>query len=130
MAEGVFPELSYKIVGIAFKIFNESGYGFPENYYQKVFSTLLNKEKIPHQREKCIQLTFAGEKIGKYFIDFLVDNKIVVELKVRPSIGYTNIRQVMGYLKSGQYWLAILIYFTRQGIKYRRILNSDLRTST
>ena len=127
MPEAIFPELRYKVVGVAFKVFNEAGYGHPEKYYQKAFSILLDQEKILYKREQCIQLTFAGESAGKYFVDFVVEDKIIVELKVRPSIGYTNIRQVMGYLKAGRFRLAILIYFTRVGVKYRRVLNGEMK---
>lgn len=126
MTEAIFPLLSYKIIGLAFKVFNEAGYGFPEKYYQKAFSILLDKEKIPYTKELCIKLRFADMDAGKYFADFAIDDKIIIELKVRPSIGYTNIKQVIGYLKAGNYRLAMLIYFTRTGVKYRRVLNSAI----
>ena len=50
--------------------------------------------------------------------------KIIVELKIRPRIGYTHIKQDFSYLRTTGYKLAILIYFTREGVKYRRVLNS------
>lgn len=57
-------------------------------------------------------------------MDFVIDNKIVVEFKVRPRLGYIDIKQVLNYLKVGGFKLAIIIYFTNSGIKYRRIVNS------
>ena len=57
-------------------------------------------------------------------MDFVVDNKLVVELKVRPRLGYIHIKQVMNYLKVTGYKLALLIYFTKEGVKYRRIINT------
>jgi len=56
--------------------------------------------------------------------DFLVDNKIIIELKVRPRIGYVHIKQLLAYLKMTELKLAIIIYFTQDGVKYRRIVNS------
>ncbi len=122
--ELIYPELSYKLVGLAFKIFNEFGYGMAEKFYQQAFAKSLAEEGFKFQREKLVRLKFLDAPIGKYFLDFVVDEKIVVELKVKPQLGYIHIKQVTSYLKSAGYHLAILIYFTRDGVKYRRILNA------
>lgn len=119
----LFPELSYQLVGCAFDIYNELGYGLPEKTYQKAYAASLEKLNLPYEKEKLVHLTYAGAIIGNLFLDFMVDNKVVVELKVRPRLGYSHIRQVMNYLKSGGYKLAILIYFTKDGVQYRRVLN-------
>ena len=120
----IYPELSYKLVGIAFKIFNDVGFGMPEKYYQLVFAKELKSEKLVYEKEKLVNIKYKEDNIGRFFLDFLVDNKIVVELKVRPRFGYVHIRQVLDYLKVSNNKLAILIYFTRDGVKYKRVLNS------
>lgn len=70
-------------------------------------------------------IDYKNQSIGRYFLDFVVDNKIVVELKIKPKFGYVHIKQVLEYLKAGSYKLAILIYFTRDGVKYKRIVNAS-----
>ena len=120
----IYPELSYKIVGSAFEVFNGLGYGLNEKYYQRAFEKALEQRRIPFKKEQQIKLYYGGQPIGSYFLDFVIENKIIVELKVRPKLGYVNVRQVMSYLKTAGYKLAILIYFTREGIKYRRIINT------
>ena len=120
----IYPELSYKIVGIAFKIFNACGYGRSERYYQAAFAEELEQEKIKFKKEQMVKTEYAGKEIGNYFLDFVVEDKIIVEFKIRPRLGYIHIKQVMDYLKSAGYKLALLIYFTRNGVKYRRIVNS------
>ena len=119
----IYPELSYKLVGSAFKIFNDLGYGFPEKHYQQAFGELLKQQGFAFKREYFVQLEYLGEKIGKYFLDFVVDEKIVIELKVKSKMGYVHIKQVVCYLRSTGYKLAILIHLTRDGVKYRRIVN-------
>ena len=119
----IYPELSYKIIGIAFKIFNEYGFGMSEKFYQRVFTKEFENEKLGYEREKLIKLSHEGQTVVSYFLDFVVENKIIVELKIKPRFGYIHIRQVLAYLKSAGYKLAIIIYFTRDGIKYRRIVN-------
>jgi len=69
-------------------------------------------------------IKYNNDDIGKYFADFLVENKIIVELKTRPRLGYVHLRQVLEYLRRADIKLAILIYFTKSGVKYRRVLNS------
>ncbi len=120
----IYSEISYKIVGIAFDIFNKLGYGFQEKYYQRAFAKELDLLKIKYEKEKNIDVKYKDESIGRYLMDFVVDNKIVVEFKVRPRLGYIDIKQVLNYLKVGGFKLAIIIYFTNSGVKYRRIVNS------
>jgi len=119
----VYPKLSYKIIGIAYEVFNEIGFGKEEKYYQRAFEIVLKDKKLRYEREKTIPIKFKEKSIGRYFLDFVVEDKIVVELKVRPCLGYVHIKQTMNYLKSANYKLAILIYFTKTGVKFRRIIN-------
>lgn len=122
-AKVIYPELSYKIVGAAFNVFNDISYGMNEKYYQHAFAKALECGKVPFKKEQMVKLNYDGRSIGTYFLDFVADDKIIVELKVRQRLGYIHIKQVMSYLKVTGYKLAILIYFTRDGIKYRRIVN-------
>lgn len=119
----IYKDLSYQIVGAAFNVFNELGYGMQEKYYQRSFEKELAKLSIPYEKEKFIRLAYHSEPIGNYFADFIVADKIVVELKTRPRFGYIHIKQVVEYLNKFQKKLAIIIYFTKDGVRYRRIIN-------
>ena len=123
MNDVIYPELSYKIIGAAFRVFNNVGYGMSEKFYQQAFAKELEILQIGFEKEKLVNIIYGGESIGKYFLDFVVDGKVVVELKVRPRLGYVHIKQVMSYLKTTGHKLAILVYFTRDGVRYRRVLN-------
>lgn len=122
----IYPELSYKIIGIAFKIFNEIGYGPKEKYFQRIFALELLREGMKYKKELCVDLIYQDHSVGKYFLDFVVEDKIIVELKVRPKLGYVYARQVIEYLKRANKKLAILIFFTKDGVKYRRIVNPNI----
>jgi len=124
MAELIYPELSYKILGLAFKVFNDNGYGMSERFYQQALADQLTVAEIAFSRELLLSQSINGQKVGKYYADFVVDCKVLLELKVVARFGYVHIKQVMDYLKIGNYKLAILLYFTRDGVKYRRVLNS------
>jgi GxxExxY protein len=77
----VYPELSYKLMGIAFDIHNILGPGFSENIYEAAFVKELANNQIPFEQQKQIEVCYKGEIIGVYRLDLLIDNKIVIELK-------------------------------------------------
>jgi len=121
----IYPELSYQIIGASFDVFNELGFGMSEKYYQKAFAKELERRDIQFVREQLVRLDYKGQPMGRYSLDFVVNKEVVVELKVRPRLGYVHIKQTIGYLKTTGHKLAIIIYFTPEGIKYRRVLNVD-----
>lgn len=120
----IYKDLSYTIIGVAYKTFKATGYGMPEKYCQGVFAEELNKAGLKFEKELAAALSYEGKIITKYYLDFMIEDSVIVELKVRPKIGYTHIDQVMGYLEATNKKLAILIYFTKDGVKFRRVLNS------
>ncbi len=120
----LYPELSYQIIGSAFKVLNKLGLGHKEIYYARALAEEFESGNISFEKEKTFHLLYNDKIIGDYRPDFLVDNKIIIELKVRPRIGYVHIKQLLAYLKMTELKLAIIIYFTQDGVKYRRIVNS------
>ena len=120
----IYPELSYKIVGSGFNVFNELGAGLSEKIYQAALAKEFAHKNIFFEREVYIPLEYQNENVGRYFADFIVDNKVIVELKVVSKLGYAHTKQLLGYLRSSRIKLGILLYFTNEGVKYRRVLNS------
>jgi len=118
----VLPELSYRILGAAFSVYNQLGWGHLEVIYQRALAEEFKQKGIVFEREKRIPLLYGQNQIGEYILDFIVDGKIAVELKTRPRLGYTHIKQVAAYLKGTKLQLAILIYFTKNGVVSRRVL--------
>ncbi len=123
MARLIHPELSYKTMGIIFKVYNDLGYGYQEKYYQRAAALEFDKEKIRYIREKEVKLKYNDKNIGKYFLDFIVNDRIVLELKIANYFHSRDIKQILGYLKATGLQLGILIIFTSKGIKYKRIIN-------
>ena len=119
----IYPELSYKIVGLCFEVYNNLGYGYHEKYYQKAFAELLETNKITYKKELMHSIKFKDKIIGRYFMDFMVDGKVVVEFKVADDFYQLHINQVLAYLKSVSLKLGILVLFTKNGIKYKRLVN-------
>lgn len=123
----VFPELSYQILGAAFGVFNNLDWGFSEKDYGRALAEEFSKRNIKFEREVYVPLKYGSKNTSRYFADFIVEDSILIELKIAARLGYTHIRQVLEYLRCGGYRLGLLIYFTKDGVKYRRVLNSGTR---
>lgn len=119
----VYKELSYVIVGILFEVFNELGYGYQEKHYQKAIEKSFSSNKIKFRSQVPYKIKFKKEEIGRYFLDFLIEDKIILEIKKGNYFAKRNINQVNGYLKATDLKLAILANFTSDGVKFKRLLN-------
>lgn len=119
----IYPELSYKIVGILFDVWKEIGYSHKEKYIQRAIESVLKESDIPFERELKVDLRFKDDKVGEYFLDFLIDNKIVLEIKKRDYFSKSDIDQIFSYLQATGLKLGIISHFTRTGVKFKRILN-------
>ncbi len=119
----VYPELSYEIVGILFSVFNELGYGYQEKFYERATEKYLINQNIKYQRQRGYKVYIKKEFIGIYYLDFLIDDKIILELKKGNYFPKQNIDQVNAYLHATGMKLGILANFTSTGVKYKRLLN-------
>lgn len=123
MDKVIYKELSYKIVGTIFEVFRELGYGFKERYYEDAIAKEFRNNNIKFRRQIPCKLMYKGEAIGNYRFDFLIEDKIVVELKRGDYFSKNNITQALQYLKASNLKLAILVNITNEGVKFKRILN-------
>lgn len=121
----IYPDLSYKIVGILFTAFNELGYGYQEKYYQKAIAKLLKENNIGYNEQVFAPIEFHGQKIGSYYLDFLISKRIVLEIKKSDRFAKNNIEQVYAYLKRFNLKLGIIANFTKDGLKFKRIVNIE-----
>lgn len=119
-------ELSFEIIGLLFKIHTKLGGRYQEKYYQRAVSLELNKRKIPFKGQLFVDLDFDGDKIGCYVLDFLIDNRIILELKAVPALHPQDFRQISAYLKARGLELGIIANFRGPKLTYKRILNPDI----
>jgi|SRR3989338_8361980 len=123
MAQIIHKELSYKITGIIFSVYNRLGYGYREKIYKDAIEIELKNEKIPYQRELIVPLYYKGNKIGKYVFDFVVENKVILEIKVSNNFWVKDIQQIFSYLTASELRLGILVLITKKGVKSKRIVH-------
>lgn len=123
----IYPELSYKIIGILFSVHNELGQYCNEKQYADKIEFYLTKFSIKYEREKILDASFVGEKPGRNKIDFLVEDKIILEIKVRTIITREDYYQVRRYLRALNKKLGILVNFRDKYIRPKRVLNSSFK---
>ncbi|MDO8743381.1 MAG: GxxExxY protein [Candidatus Azambacteria bacterium] len=119
----IFPELSYQLIGILFEIFRQLGGSFQEKYYQRAIALELKKCGLEFKEQLSLPLFYKEEKIGNYYLDFLIENKIILEIKKDKKFSKKDIEQIVAYLKTSNLKLGILANFTKDGLKFKRILN-------
>ena len=122
MADLVEKELSYKIVGILYDVYNSLGGGYQEKYYQRAIAKGFKEDKLNFKEQLLIPLSYKDESIGRYFLDFLVGDKIVLEIKSASKFYARDIKQILSYLDSKEIELGILVNFNKGGIQIKRVL--------
>lgn len=119
----LYPDLSYEIVGILFDVWKEVGWGHKEFIYQKAIEVALKEKGIQFSAQLPSGIDLHGIKVGLYRFDFLVEKKVVLEIKVRNYFSKRDIDQIYSYLKSSGLQLGIIAHFTKEGVKFKRVVN-------
>ena len=123
-------DLTYRIIGAAMSIHNKIGPGFKEEIYERA----LKNELINHEMETVYQFPVPvevdGEQIGLFYLDLLVEELVVVEIKAfAHQLTNDEIAQVLNYLKATELQVGLLFNFDRRKLEYRRIFPSKNITS-
>ena len=118
-----YKELSYLLRGILFEVHNELGIFRNEKQYADCFEQKLKERNVKYEREKVLPVSFKGERKGRNRIDFLIDDKIIVELKAVTCLAKDHYFQCQRYLVSLNVSLALLVNFRTKYLNIKRILN-------
>ncbi|MDP2631639.1 MAG: GxxExxY protein [Candidatus Uhrbacteria bacterium] len=121
--ELIYKDLSYQIVGALFDVHNEIGGGHKEKIYQRAVASSLARRGIPFEEQVRAELKVFEDPVGYYFLDFLIDNKIILELKAKSFYRMADFRQATKYLQALDLKLAILATFTTTSVRTRRVIN-------
>lgn len=117
-----FSKLTGLIIGASFEIHNELGPGLPEKIYQRCLEIELHSKGVSLNREFTVDVHFKGMPVGKRRLDFVVENKVVVELKARHYLHKTDFIQLKNYLKLSKKEIGLLINFGESSLNYRRCI--------
>ncbi|MCL5795213.1 MAG: GxxExxY protein [Patescibacteria group bacterium] len=119
----IYADLCFEIVGILYDVYDEIGFGHKEKYYQNALKAAFEEKNIKFSEQVYTPLKYNNQIIGKYFLDFLINDKVILEIKSGSVYSKNNINQIYSYLKANNLKLGILANFTKNGVKFKRIVN-------
>ena len=125
MEDYIFKEENYEIVGILFEVHKNLGKGFSEIVYKDAIEYEFQQNKIPFQREKEFSVKYKNTVLNhKFYADFLVYDKIILEIKTVDCFNNSHYNQCLNYLRVSKNKLAILANFNLVSLEYKRIISS------
>ena len=120
----VYKEESYKIIGACLEVHNELGPGFLEPVYQEALEVELTNQNIPFLREVPLPIKYKESVLNKsYIADFILFEKIILELKALDTLSTVHESQVLNYLKATGFKLGLLVNFGQPKLQYKRLVN-------
>jgi GxxExxY protein len=119
-------ELTEKIIGIFYEVYNELGYGFLESVYEESLVIALREAGLGVERQVAIPVWFRGHEVGRFRGDFLVEATILLELKSTRVLEPSNEAQLLHYLKSTAVEIGLLLNFGTRP-QFRRVLFDNER---
>jgi GxxExxY protein len=123
-AEAHFPhkEITEAIIGAAFEVHHELGYGFLERVYQRALQVELLRCQRNAEIEKRIQVQYKGVVVGDYDADLIVDNCVAVEIKISPQYAKRDEAQLLNELKATGLKVGVLLNFSRAKVEFKRLV--------
>lgn len=119
----IYKEESYQIIGICMEIHNYLGLGFSEIVYKDALEIEFRKAGIFYEREKEYEVVYKEIVLPhKFYADFVINEKIILEIKGKNQIAETDLAQAINYLKVSDNKLAIIVNFGESKLNYKRIV--------
>ncbi|MBI4730887.1 MAG: GxxExxY protein [Chloroflexi bacterium] len=122
MAEILFKELSFAIVGAAVEVHKILGPGFLEAVYQAALAHGLKIRGIPYAQQVHLPVTYKGVLAGDYIADFVIDGTIIVEIKAVSAFNSSHEAQALNYLAATGFRLALLLNFGSTSLQQKRMV--------
>ena len=125
MEEYIYRELTYKIIGAVYDVHKELGPVHKEIIYHKALAIELKNRNILFEEEKAIDVKYKNKKIGLYRPDFMIDDKVILEIKVVPAITKAMQNQAYYYVKGTKYKLVLLVNFGADKVGIKRLIYTN-----
>jgi GxxExxY protein len=123
MTQLIYKEDAYKIIGICMEVHNELGKGFNEVVYGDALEIEFIDNNISYSRERKFNINYKGNLLPhKYKADFIIDDKIILEIKAISGLTLAHTKQTLNYLAVSSLKLGLLINFGEDSLKYKRII--------
>jgi GxxExxY protein len=123
VAEILYKNEVYQIIGACMNVHNELGHGFLEAVYGDAFMIEFQEQGIPFSRERKFEIEYKSQILThSYNADFVVFDSIILELKAASAIVDEHIAQTLNYVKASNLRLGLLVNFGREKLQYKRLI--------
>ena len=123
MSEIILKNESYELIGICMEVHRELGMGFKEAVYKEALEIEFKNRNIKYEREKLYKIEYKGMILKrKYPADFVVHDKIILEVKATAFIVNTFVAQTINYLKASGLTLGLIVNFGEKSLTYKRVV--------
>lgn len=119
-------ELTQKVIGIFYEVYNELGHGFLESVYEKAMVIGLRDAGIKAAEQASIMVRFRGELIGDFRADLLIEDLVIVELKAASGLEPAHEAQLLNYLRATDIEVGLLLNFGQKP-QFKRLVFGDER---
>lgn len=120
----IYEDLTYKLIGVIYNVHKELGSVHKEIIYHNAIAIELSEKGVAFVEEKPIDVKYKGKKIGIYKPDFIIDDKVILEIKVAPVITKAMKDQIYYYVKGTKYKLVLLVNFGTSKVGIKRLIYS------
>ena len=111
------------VVGACFEVSNTLGGGFLEKVYERALIKELRLRGLRAEAQVPLQVSYKGEVVGDYFVDILVEGKLIIELKCCDSLCDEHLAQCLNYLRTTGFPIALLVNFQKPRLEWRKIVS-------
>jgi GxxExxY protein len=115
-----YEDLTHKIIGCAYTVFNKLGFGFLESVYRKAMVIELSKAGLSAEEEKPVKVYYDDQVVGNFSADLYIEDLIIIELKSLQSLLIEHEVQLVNYLKGLRKEIGLLINFGPSGVDVKR----------
>jgi len=122
MVELLYKELTFAIIGAALEVHGILGPGFLETVYQSALARELTLRGIPFEQQVHLPVSYKDVLVGEYIADFIIDGKLIVEIKAVSNFNSQHQAQAMHYLTATGCRLALLLNFGTGSLEHRRVI--------
>jgi GxxExxY protein len=124
-----YEDITEKIIGCAMKVHSALGNGFQEVIYQRCLEIEMSKQGLQSLREVEMPIYYDGQEVGTRRADFLVEDKVIVELKALTILEDVHLAQALNYLEAYNLEVGLLINFGSRSLEFKRLHNKKYKQS-
>lgn len=120
----LYADLTSTIISCFYRVYNKLGYGFLEKVYENALKIELESKGLFVEKQKPIAVYYDEHLVGEYFADLIVENKIILELKVAEALCEMHEYQLINYLKATNIEVGLLLNFGKKPQVCRKIFTN------